>query len=97
MAASGIPADLGLAQRERLAHIDFRLCFLCEDSPSDISARFRVPSAGASCDFTIYREATPNNIVFDGSSNTYRIGVPFTPLFDHRLDRAFSSLSLGGG
>ena len=97
MAASGIPANLGQAQRERLAHIDFRLWFLGEVSRSDISARFGVAPAGATRDLALYREAAPDNIVFDGRSKTYRIGASFSPLFDHPLDRVLSALSLGFG
>ena len=97
MAAIGIPANLGQAQRERLAHIDFRLWFLGEVSRSDICARFGVAPAGATRDLALYREAAPDNIVFDGSSKTYRIGGCFSPLFEHPLDRVLSSLSLGFG
>ena len=97
MAASGIPANLGQAQRERLAHIDFRLWFLGEVSRADICARFGVAPAGATRDLALYREAAPGNIVFDGSSKTYRMGDSFSPLFEHPLDRVLSSLSLGFG
>lgn len=96
MAASGIPANLGQAQRERLAHIDFRLWFLGEVSRADICARFGVAPAGATRDLALYREAASDNIVFDGSSKTYRIGDSFSPLFEHPLDRVLSSLSLFG-
>jgi hypothetical protein len=95
--AEGIPADLGQAQRERLAYIDFRLYFLGEVSRADITARFGVAPAGATRDLAMYRESAPENIVFDGSSKTYRIGADFQPLFDHPLERALSALSQGFG
>ena len=95
--AAGIPAGLGQAQRERLAYIDFRLYFLGEVSRADIASRFGVALAGATRDLAVYREAAPDNIVFDGSSKTYRIGPSFRPLFDHPLDRTLSALSQGFG
>ena len=92
MAAIGFPAKLGQAQRERLAHIDFRLWFLGEVSRADICARFGVAPAGATRDLALYREAAPGNIAFDGRTKTYRIGASFSPLFDHPIDRVLSSL-----
>ncbi len=53
MAASGIPANLVQAQRERLAHIDFRIWFLGEVSRADICARFGVAPAGATRDLAL--------------------------------------------
>jgi hypothetical protein len=95
--AAGVPADLGQPRRERLAYIDFRLYFLGEVSRSDIAARFGVAPAGATRDLAAYRAAAPKNIVFDGTSKTYRIGPAFRPLFDHPLDRTLSALSQGFG
>lgn len=97
MAAIGFPAKLGQAQRERLAHIDFRLWFLGEISRADICVRFGVAPAGATRDFALYREAAPDNIAFDGRTKTYRIGASFVPLFEHPIERVLSSLSLGFG
>lgn len=59
--------------------------------------RFGVAPAGATRDLALYREAAPGNIVFDGRTKTYRIGVSFAPLFEHSIDRVLSSLSLGFG
>ena len=95
--AAGIPLGLGQAQRERLAYIDFRLYFLGEVSRSDIVGRFGIASAGATRDLAVYRQAAPQNIVFDGSSKTYRIGSNFRALFDHPLNRALCALSQGFG
>lgn len=95
--ADRIPAGLGQAQRERLAYIDFRLYFLGEITRADITARFGVAPTGATRDLSMYRESAPENIVFDGSSKTYRIGPGFRALFDHQLDRALSALSQGFG
>jgi hypothetical protein len=97
VAAQGIPVGLGQSQRERLAYIDFRLYFLGEVSRADISARFGIALAGATRDLALYRESAPDNIVFDGSTKTYKIAPGFRPLFDHSLERVLSALSQGFG
>lgn len=89
--------EAGGAQRERLAHVDFRLFFLGEVSRADISGRFDVAPAVATRDLARYRTLAPNNIRFDGSSKTYRATDDFRPLFEHSLDRALSALSKGFG
>lgn len=95
--AAGILEGLGQAQRERLAYIDFRLYFIGEVSRSDITSRFGFALAGATRDLSVYREAAPKNIVFDGSTKTYRIGRYFRPLFEHPLERTLTALSQGFG
>lgn len=87
----------GGAQRERLAHVDFRLFFLGEISRADISRRFDVAPAVATRDLARYRMHAPNNIRFDRSTKTYRTTDDFKPLFEHSLDRALSALSMGFG
>lgn len=89
--------EAGGAQRERLAHVDFRLFFLGEVSRADISGRFDVAPAVATRDLARYRALAPENIRFDGSSKTYRATNDFKPLFKHSLDRALSALSKGFG
>lgn len=97
VAVQHIPIGMAQAQRERLAYIDFRLYFLGEVSRADICTRFGVAPAGATRDLAVYREAAPDNMVFNGSTKTYRMAVRFRPLFDHPLDRALSALSQGFG
>ena len=87
----------GGAQRERLAHIDFRLFFLGEVSRADISSRFGVAAVVATRDFARYRAIAPSNIRFDGRSKIYRATSEFRPLFEQSLDRALSFLSQGFG
>lgn len=87
----------GGAQRERLAHIDFRLYFLGEVSRSDICRRFDVAPAVATRDLARYRDIAPENIRFDGRSKVYRATEEFRPKFEHPLERALSALSLGFG
>lgn len=95
--AAGISEGLGQAQKERLAYIDFRLYFIGEVSRSDITSRSSIAPAGATQDLSVYRDAAPNNIVFDGSSKTYRIDRHFRPLFDYPLERTLTALSQGFG
>lgn len=89
--------SLSHAQRERLAYIDFRLYFMGEIGRPDLAGRFGVAPAGATRDLALYREIAPQNIEFDGSSKTYRIGRGFTPIFEHAPQRVLSALSLGFG
>lgn len=89
--------DLSLAQRERLAYIDFRLYFFGEIGRPDLIERFGVAPAGATRDLALYRETAPQNITFDGSNKIYRIGQAFSPLFDHASQRVLSALTLGFG
>lgn len=87
----------GGAQRERLAHVDFRLFFLGEVSRADLLRRFDVAPAVATRDLARYRSLASNNIYFDGRSKTYRATEHFSPLFEHPLDRVLSALSKGFG
>lgn len=89
--------SLSHAQRERLAHIDFRLYFMGEVGRPDLANRFGMAPAAATRDLALYREVAPQNIAFDGSSKTYRIGKAFAPLFDHAPQRVLSALSRGFG
>ncbi|MGK4876259.1 hypothetical protein ACSMC5_18520, partial [Escherichia coli] len=86
-----------MAQRERLAYIDFRLYFFGEIGRPDLIERFGVAPAGATRDLALYREIAPHNITFDGSNKIYRIGQEFSPLFEHASLRVLSALSLGFG
>lgn len=97
MAAMIMLADLGLVQRERLAFIDFRLFFIGSVSRGDIVGRFGVSLAVSTRDLALYRDVAPSNISFDGSSKSYRIGLDFSPLFEHPLDRVLLALSKGFG
>ncbi len=89
--------SLSHAQRERLAYIDFRLYFFGEIGRPDLIDRFGVAPAGATRDLALYREVAPQNITFDGSNKIYRIGLTFSPLFDHATPRVLSALALGFG
>lgn len=97
MAARNLPAHLGMVQRERLAHIDFRLYFVGDVSRAHIIARFGVSPPVATRDLALYRALAPENIVFDGSAKLYRIGPGFAPLFEHNLERVLTMLAKGFG
>nr|WP_306815206.1 WYL domain-containing protein [Limnobacter parvus] len=84
-------------QRERLAHIDFRLYFFGDVGRRDLMERFGSAPAGATRDLALYREIAPKNITFDGSNKIYRIGQAFSPLFDHPAKRVLSVLAQGFG
>lgn len=89
--------DLSLAQRERLAYIDFRLYFFGVIGRPDLIERFGVAPAGATRDLALYRDIAPQNITFDGSHKIYRIGLAYSPLFEHSSQRVLSALALGFG
>lgn len=89
--------DLNQAQRERLAYIEFRLYFLGEVRRADLMRRFGVAPAGATRDFSLYKELFPNNIEFDTVSKTYVIREDFKPGFEHVPERVLTALSQGFG
>lgn len=84
-----------LAQRERLAYIEFRLLFLGDVRRQDLMQRFSIAPAAATRDFTFYRELCPNNIDLEGSTKIYVLGSGFQPLFEHNVERVLITLSRG--
>lgn len=90
-------SNSSLAQRERLAYIEFRLFFLGDIRRQDLMERFSVAPAAATRDFTLYREQCPDNIDFEGSRKTYILGKAFNPLFEHNIERVLLMLSRGFG
>jgi hypothetical protein len=89
--------SLPRAQRERLAHIDFRLCFLGELRRSDIISRFEMGPAVATRDIAQYREMAPDNTVLDPATKVYGPTPRFAPLFEHNVQRVLTELSRGFG
>ena len=89
--------DLNQAQRERLAYIEFRLYFFGEVGRADLIKRFGVAPAGATRDFSLYKERCPSNIEFNTVSKTYVIREGFIPAFEHVQERVLTALSQGFG
>lgn len=85
------------SQQERLAFIEFRLLFLGVVCRLDVCQRFGIAPAAATRDFALYRHLAPDNLQRDGASKHYRIGDDFQAIFEHRLERVLSTLSLGFG
>lgn len=90
-------SNSSLAQRERLAYIEFRLFFLGDIRRQDLMERFSIAPAAATRDFTLYREQCPDNIDFEGSRKTYILGKAFKLLFEHNIERVLLMLSRGFG
>lgn len=90
-------ATASLAQRERLAYIELRLFFLGDIRRQDLMDRFSIAPAATTRDFSLYREACPDNIDFEGSSKTYILGNAFNPVFEHNVERVLMMLSQGFG
>ena len=89
--------DLTQAQRDRLAFIELRLCFLGEIRRQDLVSRFGIQTAAASRDLAIYKELSPGNIGYDPKAKTYVLGTDFRPLFDFPAERVLSWLTQGFG
>jgi predicted DNA-binding transcriptional regulator YafY len=90
-------AELGQAQRERLAFIEFRIYFFGRVGRQDLMNRFGVAPAGATRDLAAYREIAPNNMVLDNASKMYVIRDAFIPIFNHVPERVMTALAQGFG
>ena len=84
-------SNSSLAQRERLAYIEFRLFFLGDIRRQDLMERFSIAPAAATRDFTLYREQCPDNIDFEGSRKTYILGKAFKPIFEQNIERVLET------
>ena len=72
---------LSLAQRERLAFIDFNLQFFGKISRSDLINRFKTGLAASTRDFAAYREIAHANLTLDHSTKQYWRTSNFEPVF----------------
>lgn len=88
---------LNQSQKERLAHIDFRLYFLGSIGRNDLVKRFGIKEAAATRDISLYRELAPDNLAYDTKAKIYIVADSFNPLIRYRPDRVLSALSLGFG
>jgi hypothetical protein len=89
--------DISQVQRERLAHIDFRLYFLGSVGRNDLVKRFGIKEAAATRDLAQYRELAPHNIEYDTKAKSYKVSDVFRPLFRYKPERVLSALSQGIG
>ena len=89
--------SLTLAQRERLAHIDFVLMFKGEARRTDLVERFNISPSVATQDFARYKEIAPQNVVYDEKRKQHLKAASFVSLFDFDVIRTLATLSQGFG
>ncbi|MCU8019664.1 WYL domain-containing protein [Shewanella sp. SM72] len=89
--------SLTLAQRERLAHIDFVLMFKGEARRTDLIERFNIAPSVATQDFARYKEIAPQNVVYDEKRKQHLKAASFVSLFDFDVIRTLATLSQGFG
>jgi hypothetical protein len=87
--------SLSLAQRERLAFIDFNLQFFGKISRSDLVNRFKTGLAASTRDFAAYREIAHANLKLDHSTKQYWRTSHFEPIFQFSADAILQSVSKG--
>ena len=85
------------SQKERLAHIDFRLYFLGSIGRNDLVKRFGIKEAAATRDLALYRELAAENIEYDTREKLYKVAAAFKPLFEYHQERVLAALSKGIG
>lgn len=85
--------ELGFAQKQRLAYIDFCLLFKGSIYRQDLIKRFEVGLSAASRDFNIYKEFAPNNLSYDSREKRYFQTEQFLPLFEHDAKRTLVKLA----
>lgn len=90
-------ADISQAHKERLSHIDFRVCFLGTIGRNDLVTRFGIKAAAATRDITLYKELAPQNLEYDTKAKVYTRSNRFEPLFDYSPNQALAALAHGFG
>lgn len=89
--------EINQTQRERLAHIDFRLYFLGSIGRNDLVKRFGIKEAAATRDIALYKQQAEKNLIYDTKAKRYTISNDFKPLFSYQQARVLSALSQGFG
>lgn len=89
--------EINQPQRERLAHIDFRLYFLGSIGRNDLVKRFGIKEAAATRDIALYKQQAEDNLIYDTKAKLYIISNDFKPLFKYQQARVLSALSQGFG
>jgi hypothetical protein len=90
-------SDISQSQRERLAHIDFRLLFLGSMQRSDLIQRFGMKEAAATRDIALYKKFAPENLTYDTKARSYFYQTGFNPVFNYTPENALAALSRGYG
>jgi len=89
--------DINQTQKERLSHIDFRVCFLGTIGRNDLVGRFGIKEAAATRDIALYKELAPQNLEYDTKGKIYTRSKDFEPLFDYSPNQALAALAHGFG
>ena len=89
--------DINQTQKERLSHIDFKVCFLGTIGRNDLVGRFGIKEAAATRDITLYKELAPQNLEYDTKAKVYTRSKDFEPLFDYSPTQALAALAHGFG
>ena len=89
--------DICQTQKERLSHIDFKVCFLGTIGRNDLVSRFGIKAAAATRDITLYKILAPMNLEYDTKAKSYARSNYFQPLFHHSPNQALAALALGFG
>jgi hypothetical protein len=85
--------EIGYAQKQRLAYIDFCLLFKGAIYRQDLINRFDVGLSAGSRDFSIYKELAPGNLIYSSREKRYFQTEHFKPLFDHDAKRTLVKLA----
>jgi predicted DNA-binding transcriptional regulator YafY len=85
--------EVGFAQRQRLAYIDFCLLFRGHLSRNDVIERFEVGLSAGTRDFGLYRQLAPENITYDTRRKRYYQSQTFRPLFEHHPQHTLIKLA----
>ena len=85
--------NLGFAQKQRLAYIDFCLLFKGTIYRQDLINRFEIGFSAGSRDFSIYKELAPDNLKYDAREKRYFQTPAFKPVFGHDARRTLTKLA----
>lgn len=85
--------QLGFAQKQRLAYIDFCLLFKGAIYRQDLISRFEVGLSAGSRDFNIYKEIAPKNMRYHSIEKRYVQTEQFQPVFEHDATRTLVKMA----